>query len=81
MMYYICMLCTHALRPRPRAPLTLHLLLNTLLSFVYNLSICEYIYVFYIYIYVFVRYVVIYDDLLRKHLLSREQNAMCQKKK
>lgn len=70
------MLCTHALRPR--APLTLHLLLNTLLSFVNNLSICEYVYVFYIY--VFVRYVVIYDDLLRKHLLSREQNAMCQKK-
>lgn len=36
-------------------------------------------YVFYIYI--FVRYVVIYDDLLRKHLLSRDQNAMCQKKR
>lgn len=77
-MYYICMLCTLALRPR--VPLTLHLLLNTLLSFVNNLSyLWVYMYVFYIYI--FVRYVVIYDDLLRKHLLSKDQNAMCQKKK
>lgn len=73
------MLCTHALRPRPCAPLTLHLLLNTLLSFVNNLSICEYICILYIYMY-------LYDMLLFMMIYYgntclAENRMQCAKKK